>query len=58
VAGRRQLLQKALREKALWRLERARLPMAEKVRALIRMQTMANEIRLAAGRPLRTVWSE
>lgn len=32
--------------------------MAEKVRALIRMQTMANEIRLAAGRPLRTVWSE
>ncbi len=45
-----------LEARAAARRERARLPMEEKVRIIIRMQKIARAMALATGRPPPRVW--
>lgn len=52
------LREKSLRCKAERRLWSAREPIEKKIERLIQLQKMANEVRRAAGRPLRRVWGD
>jgi hypothetical protein len=50
------LREKSLQCKAERRLGLAREPIEKKIERLIQLQKMANEVRQAAGRPVRRVW--
>ena len=50
------LREKSLQCKAERRLRSARAPIEEKIERLIQLQKLANEVRRAAGRPLKRVW--
>jgi hypothetical protein len=49
-------VQALFRAKQRRRRELARLPIEEKIRMLVEMQKVANDIRAATGRPNRRVW--
>lgn len=50
------LTKKSLQGKTERRLLLAREPIEKKIERLIQLQKMANEVRQAAGRPVRRVW--
>ena len=50
------LREKSLQCKAERRLWLAREPIEKKIERLIQLQKIANEVRQAAGRPVRRVW--
>ena len=50
------LTEKSLQCKAERRYLLAREPIEKKIERLIQLQKMANEVRQAAGRPVRRVW--
>lgn len=50
------LIKKSLQCKAERRVLLAREPIEKKIERLIQLQKMANEVRQAAGRPVRRVW--
>lgn len=50
------LRERSLQCKAERRRSLAREPIEKKVDRLIQLQKLANEVRLAAGRPLKRVW--
>ena len=50
------LIKKSLQCKAEGRVLLAREPIEKKIERLIQLQKMANEVRQAAGRPVRRVW--
>ncbi len=50
------LRENSLQRKAERRLWSAREPIERKIERLIQLQKMANEVRRAAGRPVRRVW--